>query len=326
MPSIEFPEGMSRDAQEKVTEIWAAISRSDPFPSVRELLNAIVGFVSKRAVLEYTRVSRQRAKPISRRSSLGNDNGTDLLPSLLVGVNPPLSTSLDPGLKHSSSAGTNMFTIGTSSSAFVPDNFSPRKGINNTIEMRATDDYFCPESKFFVWKKVAFGEDTKNASLDPLSTNGAMNRYRSMRNNLVREESQHLRNAFAVLAERPRNYHSPYAYDESDAAAGSEKDAELKKESLQLEQVSLLQNSGERSTSLLCFHPFEPALVVCGSSDNISVWNAETSERMVSFSNSNPKNTRMTSALWINEESTSLLLTGTNAGTVRIYDVSLRVQ
>ena len=159
-----------------------------------------------------------------------------------------------------------------------------------------------------------------------MSADGAMNRYRKTRNNLVREKSQLLKETFAVLAERPRIYQSPYAYDESDAAAGIEKDAELKKEALQLEQMSLLQNTGERSTSFLRFHPFEPALVVCGSSDNVSVWNAESSERMISFSNGNPKNSRITSALWINEESTSLLLTGTNGGTVRIYDVSFHIE
>ena len=126
-----------------------------------------------------------------------------------------------------------------------------------------------------------------------------------------------------MLAERPTIRRSPYDYDESDAAAGiREREMDLRKEALQMEQVSLLQNSGARSTSLLRFHPYEPALVVCGSGDNISVWNAETSERMSTFSNMNPKNTRMTSALWVNEASTSLLMTGSNDGTVKIFDVS----
>jgi len=320
VPSIAFPEGLGHDAQKTVTEIWASINRSDPFPTVREVLNSIVGSVNKRAMLEKTRLSQQRANRTSRRSSLGNDYGNDVLPPLLAGANPPSSASLDPGLKHST------FTIGTPPSVLVPDSVSPRKGFNQSFEAMVHEDYFCPESKFFLWKKVAFGKATDNSPLDPLSSDGAMNRYRKTRNNLVREKSQLLKETFAVLAERPRIYQSPYAYDESDAAAGIEKDAELKKEALQLEQMSLLQNTGERSTSFLRFHPFEPALVVCGSSDNVSVWNAESSERMMSFSNGNPKNTRITSALWINEESTSLLLTGTNAGTVRIYDVSLHIQ
>lgn len=326
VPSIVFPEGLGHDVQKTVTDIWASINRSDPFPSVRELLNSIMGSVNKRAMLEKTRLSQQRANRTSRRSSLGNDYGNDVLPPLLAGANPPFSSSLDPGLKHSSSAGTSTFTIGTPPSVLVPDSVSPRKGLNQSFEAMVHEDYFCPESKFFLWKKVAFGEAADNSPLDPLSADGAMNRYRKTRNNLVREKSQLLKETFAVLAERPRIYQSPYAYDESDAAAGIEKDAELKKEALQLKQMSLLQNTGERSTSFLRFHPFEPALVVCGSSDNVSVWNAESSERMTSFSNGNPKNSRITSALWINEESTSLLLTGTNGGTVRIYDVSFHIE
>ena len=324
VPSIAFPERVGHDVQEKVTEIWTAVCRSDTYPSVRELLNSIVGAVNRRAMLEKTRLSSQRANRINRRSSLGNENVSDIL----SGANPVFSTSLDPGLKHSISAGTSMFTIGTPPSVLMPDNVNLKRGNNHTIEtiVHAAEDYICPDSKFFLWKKVAFGEAADAAPLDPLSADGAMKRYRRNRNNIVREKSQLLKDAFAVLAERPRKYHSPYAYDEGDAAAGIEKDAELKKEALQLGQLSLMQNAGERSTSLLRFHPFEPALVVCGSSDNVSVWNAETAERMVSFSNGNPKNTRMTSALWINEESTSLLLTGSNAGTVRIYDVSLHIE
>jgi hypothetical protein len=323
VPSIAFPEGVSYDIQERVTEIWAAVNRSDPYPSVRELLNFILDSINKRAMFEKTKLRHQSSSRMNRRSSLGNEYGSDDSPSLLAGANPQLSTSLDPGLKHSTSASTTMFMIGTPPSGLVPENISQRKGLPHTTEamVHPAGDYFCPESKFFLWKKVAFGEEADKAPLDPLSAGGDMNRYRITRNKLVKEKSQFLKDTFAVLAERPRKYHSPYAYDESDAAAGIEKDSEVKKEALQLEQLSLLQNTGERSTSLLQFHPFEPALIVCGTSDNVSVWNAETSERMVSFSNSNPKNTRITSALWINEESSSLLLTGTNAGTVRIYDV-----
>jgi len=139
----------------------------------------------------------------------------------------------------------------------------------------------------------------------------------------MQQKSHLLKESFAVLAERPmRMSRSPYEYDESDAAAGMEKEADLKKESLQLQQVSLLRNTGARSTSLLRFHPYEPALVVCsGSSDNVSIWNAQTGERMSSFSDRNSKSSRATAALWVNEASTSLLLTGNSDGVVRIFDV-----
>jgi regulator-associated protein of mTOR len=41
---------------------------------------------------------------------------------------------------------------------------------------------------------------------------------------------------------------------------------------------------------------------------------------MISYSNENPKHTRMSAATWINEATTSLFLTGCNDGSVRIWD------
>jgi len=260
----------------------------------------------------------------------GDDNTNDYPQSSLgghkytSGDNLPTYSSPVRGLKRIGSTPT---SVGTPQAA----NASPkrldwmdptpltRKMSGRNLETMPTlvEEYFCPESKFFCWQKVAFGDPVENAPLDPLSDKGAMSRYRKTRNNIVQQNSHILKETFAVLAERPVRI-SPY--DESDAAAGLENEADLKKEALQLKEVSLLRNG--RSTSLLLFHPYEPALVVCGGSDNISVWNTETSERMVSFSNNSNRIARgsMSSALWINESSTSLLLTGSNDGTVRIHD------
>jgi hypothetical protein len=336
---VPFPE-VGSDVEKKMTAVWAAVHRSDSFPTIRELLNSIVIAVNKRAVsektkLRYLRVSQRRRSMQRSIDETGDDyNANDYPPPSLgghkftSGVNLP-SFSPVREMKRTGSTGT---SVGTPQAANAsPTQFNwmdptiPTRNISGrsleSIPM-PVEEYFCPKSMFFCWQKELFGNTVDNAPLDPLSDMGAMSRYRKTRNNLVKQKNHSLEETFAVLAERPvRMNRSPYAYDESDAAAGLEKEADLKKEALQLEQVSLLRNSGGRSTSLLLFHPYEPALVVCGGSDNISVWNAETSERMVSFSNSgNPKSTRMSSALWINESSTSLLLTGTNDGTVRIHD------
>lgn len=338
--SLPFPE-VGSDIEKKMTAVWAAVHRSDPFPSICALLNSIVIVVNKLAVSQKTKLRHLRGS--QRRRSMqgsidemgGDDNANDYPQSSLgghkytSGVSLPTYSSPVRGLKRIGSTPT---SVGTPQAA----NASPkrldwmdptpltRKMSGRNLETMPTpvEEYFCPESKFFCWQKVAFGDTVENAPLDPLSDKGAMSRYRKTRNNLVKQKSHILKETFAVLAERPvRMNHSPYAYDESDAAAGLENEADLKKEALQLKQVSLLRNYGGRSTSLLLFHPYEPALVVCGGSDNISVWNTETSERMVAFSNStNPRSTRMSSALWINESSTSLLLTGSNDGTVRIHD------
>ena len=326
---LPFPVASS-NVEEKMTAIWAAVHRSDPFPSVRELLNSIVVSVKKRALSEINKIRFQQSS--QRRRSItgsidemgGDDNANFRLPSTYgdfstSGINIPSFSSPGKALKR---AGSTETSVGTPQAA----NASPTRlnWIASTPDVRnisgrnlqtistPIEEYFCPESKFFCWQKVAFGNPVDNAPFDPLSDNGAMKRYRKTRNNLVKQESHVLKETYSILAQ---------PYDESDAAAGLEKEADSKKEALQLKQVSLLRNSGGRSSSLLLFHPYEPVLVVCSGSDNISVWNTETSERMVSFSNSNnPKSTRMSSALWINEASTSLLLTGSNDGTVRIHD------
>eukprot|EP00592_Proboscia_alata_P023470 CAMPEP_0194409376 /NCGR_PEP_ID=MMETSP0176-20130528/7255_1 /TAXON_ID=216777 /ORGANISM="Proboscia alata, Strain PI-D3" /LENGTH=76 /DNA_ID=CAMNT_0039209961 /DNA_START=213 /DNA_END=440 /DNA_ORIENTATION=+ len=75
-------------------------------------------------------------------------------------------------------------------------------------------------------------------------------------------------------------------------------------------------------TSLLCFHPFEPVLVVCGR-DEISVWDVDiyqpggdgdgndtgngndgiqtthTPTRKISFRNGHPPSSRLTCVHWI---------------------------
>ena len=350
MPSIPMPPGIANDVEKKMVQVWDAVfslHRSDPFLSIRELLSSIVIDVNKRAMSEKAKLrqfrsdSRRRSLTDSGRRSLTDSskkpltNSTDEkgdevddypLPTLgrrtTTGLN--LSSFASPSsrdvLKRTGSAGANSFSL-------TPNALSPRKG-NQTfpnLDAEPVEEYFYPESKLFEWKKVAFREGADDEMLDPLSDKGAMHKYRKTRNSIMHQKSHLLKESYAVLAERPvmsSMSQYPYAYDESDAAAGIENEADLKKEAFHLQQVALLRNNGAGSTSLLCFHPYEPALVVCGNSDNVSVWNAETFNRSVVFSNGNPKSTRVTSCRWINEASTSLLLTGSGDGTVRIFDVS----
>jgi regulator-associated protein of mTOR len=335
--TIPMPAGLGYDSEKKMAAIWASIYKStnDPIRIIRELVNSIVIVVNKRAVAEKTRL-RQIQADEHRRSSMpgsiaemGNDdNPNDSQSSPLgrhkftSGTNLPSYTSPVRGFKRAVSIGTNVGTAQAANASQSQYNFNwldPTKH-TNVRNLDINREYFYPESMFFHWQKVAFGSTLDDGPLDPLGDKGAMIRYRKTRSNLMKQKSHQLKETFAVLAKRPVPMNrSPYAYDESDAAAGLEKEVDLKKEALQLEQVSLLRV--KRSTSLLLFHPYEPALVVCGGSDNVSVWNVETHERMISFTGSNnPKSTRISSALWINEASTSLLLTGSNDGTVRIYD------
>ena len=330
--TIPMPVGLGYDSEKKMAVLWATIHKStnDPIRIIRDLVNSIVVVVNKHAVAEKMRLRQiRRSSMPGSIAETGDDdtaNGSPTSPlgrhKFISGSNLPSYTSPVRGFKRAVSIGTSVGTAQATSASQSQYNFNwldPTKH-TNVRYLDINRDYYCPESMFFNWQKVAFGSTLDDGPLDPLGDKGAMIRYRKTRNNLVKQKSNLLKESFAVLAKRPVPINRlPYAYDESDAAAGLENVVDLKKEALQLEQVSLLRV--KRSTSLLLFHPYEPALVVCGGSDNVSVWNVESHERMVSFTGSNnPKSTRISSALWINEASTSLLLTGSNDGTVRIHD------
>ena len=340
MTSIPLPSGVTQEVEKKFAHVWTQIfklNQNDPHHGVRAMVNSIVIAVNERAMIQKTKLRQLRSG--SRRRSAGtpiaeDDNDP---PASLAGRRTTTGLNLSSynstsqesfrrtgSLGNRASSG-NAFTIGASPSVAL-DSSSKGNAFFN-VSFDDDDDYFFPESKIYSWKKVEFGEfgaDSKTSEppLDPLSEMGALNKYRRSRNYQAQQKGQLLKNSFAVLAQKPAMSfsRSPYDYDESDAAAGVEKETDIKKKALQLQQFSLLKNNGARSTSLLRFHPYEPALVVCGSSDNVSIWNAETSERMTSFSNENPKGTRMTAAQWVNEATSSLLLTGSNDGSVRIFD------
>mmetsp|Transcript_1160 Transcript_1160/g.2189 ORF Transcript_1160/g.2189 Transcript_1160/m.2189 type:complete len:1924 (+) Transcript_1160:412-6183(+) len=352
IPTIPLPNGVSSETEKEFSRIWEAVfrlHRSDPYPSVRLLANSIVVGVNEVAMAEKNRLHQTR---LSRRRTVCDgsidetyNESDDQSPPTLAGRRNATGSNLTSlgtppaSLKRTGSIGTghSAYNIGTPPSALQDSNIlaSLNKGRQNnmangaSISIDAPDD-FRLESKFYDWKKVEFcnTDVTRDDDSDPLSGSGAMKNYRRTRNQLMQQNGQLLKDSFASLAQiipPTRASGSPFNYDswdrnEGDAAAGADKEIDLKKRAIHLRQVSLLRNSGDRKTSLLRFHPYEPALVVCGDYDTVNVWNAETSSHMSSFSNENPKNTRMTSACWVNEASTSLLLTGSNDGSVRIWD------
>jgi len=103
-----------------------------------------------------------------------------------------------------------------------------------------------------------------------------------------------------------------------------------KKQALHLGQAGMLLNKGNKMTSMLKFHAYESALVVSDApketnsppgGNTVSLWDINTGKRMNSFRNgSSSSKSRNTSMTWINEMSSSLLMMGSDDGTIRIYD------
>jgi len=222
----------------------------------------------------------------------------------------------------------------------------------NSLEEQFKIAYFLPKSKFYQWKRKEFerrkdemsglfGDDAVNPYVDPLSFEGAIQAYREQRNIQAHEQSQELSEQFSVLVPNSpqqlngRKFHDTFGdmsspnssdfdfYGDDDEAAtfaSLEADIASKKRALHHSQKALLINKGADMTSMLHFHPYEPALVICDGCDKVSVWDTDSKQRFNVFSNRNPKKSRITSISWINEMSTSLLLTGSDDGVVRIWE------
>lgn len=319
-PPIPLPHGMSADTEALFSGIWKTILkhyRCEPQPLARSLLSSIVSSVNERVVLVQSKLRQRRTTYRRQYNSMIDENTDDVndesfgaLPSSTQGFNLMPSLYGSPqSMQHSSS----------------PWSITPPQGQYTSSVLHLDvgfEDLPCPESMFYHWKRVEFADrsiDVKRHDLDLLSDVGAIKKYQLNRNSLVQQKGQLLRDSFAVLAQPQRQSpDSPYA---DNIRSEIDEDIEARKQATHLKQMSILRNTSSRGqTRLLNFHPYEPALVVCGGADDITCWNAETSEMMVNFSNENPKNTRMTAASWINEDSTSLFLTGCSDGSVRIYD------
>ena len=77
-------------------------------------------------------------------------------------------------------------------------------------------------------------------------------------------------------------------------------------------------------TSMLRFHTYNPVLVTCYGCDIISIWYIDHGDNypefMRFFNNRNPKGSWMTAVAWMNELTSSLLLTWIGDGIIRIWD------
>lgn len=258
-----------------------------------------------------------------------------------------LSDNVTPGMwgnsqgahgRRDSRPGTEPLVFGNHSG--VSGNGANRPNIAGS-EAQFKIEYTLPKSKFYQWKCLGFGQqdgppsssaaadhgDPLFKALDPLSMEGAVQAYRYRRNLEVLERSDDLADQFASLAPKPpksvdniRSFGTDILGDDSDDAALQEEMAAAKKRDLHMEQSALLVNDGMDMTSMLLFHPYEPALVATDGCDYISLWDIATSQRVCMFKNGNPKGSRMTSVSWINDSSTSLLLTGSDDGIVRVWD------
>jgi hypothetical protein len=228
---------------------------------------------------------------------------------------------------------------------------------SSSVSSSSRSRYSFSRSKFCLWMFARYKENSHDDEMiveegdgsngntsfyDSLSPEGAMRAYREVRNTRMEQHGFALAAKYDVLS--PKSLERNMRWQQSSAAAlngdvdddmlnrdlksdeeiasatAMEAEIATKKQSLQMNQVAAIHNRGADKSTMLKFHSFEPALLVGDGSDVLSVWNIQTSAKACSFHNQNKKGSRMTSCAWMNEESHSLVVTGADDGTVRIWD------
>lgn len=343
---IPLPRGVNQMIMDRFAACWKALRRiqhSDPHPKVLEAANTIVRvvhevFLDMRMENETNEKKNGGLSGIAEEGELGDSNmervrsdqqlvlsSPDAKGNMLRGTpssNGPLnrlpSVKLYP-LRRSASE----HVVNAHSTAGVPT--IPMPGQNPISRVRSEN--LLPKSELFLWKRSIFKpnyDDLDNDDLnfrDPLNPLDAARSYQRSRNLAVLDDGRKLAARYERLA--PRRSDREKSIEmllEDDASDGVEERDELLKSDLKLREKQLLRNpGGAKMVSMLRFHSFENALVVCDNEKEISVWDYSRGDRKSTFSNNNPVGSRMTTSFWINESSSSHLFVGCDDGSARIW-------
>mmetsp|Transcript_11780 Transcript_11780/g.18886 ORF Transcript_11780/g.18886 Transcript_11780/m.18886 type:complete len:467 (+) Transcript_11780:109-1509(+) len=345
---VPLPRGVNQLIMERFEKCWKAlrkIQHNDPHPKVSEASNIIVRVVHETLLDMRVENEAKEAKmtglsEIREEGEMGSEGMERAASDIHLAISSPDSRDSDsrpvpnndglssrlPNVKiyplrrsASETAGGHFPSADRGGSAGVP----PMPLRNPISRVRAEN--LLPKSEFFQWKKSIFQPDyddveqEESEDRDPLNLVGAARNYQSRRNVSVKEEGTRLASRFVGLKPRVETTKKSLDMLLEDEEDNEERDESLKSD-LRLREKRLLQNTSEvKMTSMLKFHSYENALVVCDNEDHISVWDYEKGNRRASFTNGNPDGSRMTTSLWINESSSSLFFVGCDDGSARIW-------
>jgi len=360
---ISLPQGVNQMIMERFEKCWKAlrlIQHDDPHPNVSAAANSIVRVVHEtlydmRMELDARTKGRSKVEGgltgIQEEGEIGSD-GMDRVksdaninlaspdPRGNISVGAPQSDGPSdrlPKIKPkpyplrrsaSESPGGNFPSVSIGDAKSLPSLAMPGRNLMDRVKA----ENLLPKSEFYNWKKAIFRPDYDDEDLedredqDPLNPLGAARNYQHRRNAIVRDEGNKLGRHFVEL--KPRRETQKKSLDmllnDDNDDEKDDMDAILQSE-LKLQEKQLLRNtSGVKMTSMLKFHSYENALAVFDNQDYISIWDYDNGARKSSFKNGNPVGSRMTSAFWINESSTSLLFVGCDDGSARIWNGIVR--
>jgi len=326
-------------------KLWRAIQEArgtEPFPAVQKVIRDITCIVNS-AILEIrrrpsgtntvaqSRAERDRSASQIDIANIGKDDGPEELHI------PPLS-------RHASDQGFSQVSEGAADAqqhlAYAPDEAKSMErhpletGASMLVRFRHAN-----RDALFHWLQLRFkaaspeqvpSDDGGSGSAppvftpDPLSLGGVLKLYLARRNEQTWAAADELHRSFQSSSAEPSSrirLPSDPAMDvalQADEASSGSTAERLSR--VRFDQSATLSSNYDM-TSMLLFHPYETALVSADDGNRIGVWDYEEGRQVIDLGNGNAVgSTRMTSLKWINPETKSLLLVGSDDGVVRVWD------
>ena len=356
---VSLPHGVNQMIMERFEKCWKtirSIQHDDPHPNVSTAANKVVRVVHEtlydmRMDLDSIGLNRNKndggLSGIQEEGEIGNDGMERVRSDANINLtSPDQRGNISRGTPQSDGPSSRVpqikpkpYPLRRSASEVSGGNFpsAVMGNPNNTPSLsmpgrnlmdRVKAENLLPKSEFYTWKKSIFSPDYDDEDADdendydPLNPLGAARNYQHRRNTIVRNDGNKLGNHFLGLKPRRevKKKRIDMLLEDDDEDEKDESDAILHSE-LKLQEKQILKNEGGvKMTSMLKFHSYENALAVFDGQDFVSIWDYEHGTRKTSFKNGNPTGSRMTSAFWINESSTSLLFVGSDDGSARIWN------
>lgn len=334
--AVAMPDSLDESVVARFTEVWRVVrflQRHDPYPDVSLAALTIVSFVHEHVLRIKMDQIESTGDGLSLRSLVSMPSISDQHQEESGRSSDGKTGVPNPGEEKDSSSSLRRIKS-VSKSLAPPEKLSDRSQSEGKVlgqDLVFNVGYELPVSKFFEWQRDLFADLNTDGlgdevrPLDPLSFEGAVKSYQEQRNRRVHEASRRFTDHFATLAPKPPQKKKKQRFninidlsDEEDEEANAA-DAKKKRE-LELKQRNCIKNETVDMSILLKFHAYEDALCVCDGHDGISVWDPRKNAWGSVYHNGNPKGSRMTSATWVNETSSSLFLVGCDDGSVRVWN------
>ena len=321
------PRGLERRSLEHFRAAWTvlrSVQHEDPYPVVAQAANDIVSVVHE-VVLKFKLTVNENTEDTFKADRLGfigsiDEEGQDTSGSRGLDLDVPLRQTEENELRRVASE------IVTGNSSL--EDATKQSAAANQVPIPTATNYILPQSSFYQWKKDTFdvnfrAHEADDSHVDPLSPRGALRSYREARDSVLKRKGDELALHFAPLIPKPpkpakKSIEMMLEEEvEEEDVEGAEEAAKRRRE-LKFKEHRLLRTDLHH-VSMINFHDMEDYLMTCCEGNTVFMWQTNTGEKLLEFSNGNMKSTRMTTSTWINEESSSLYLIGCDDGTVRVW-------